>query len=224
MVRSHTTLPSLRKQHKIISALEALGFEDEETLFAAVGYGQVTLGQVLSHLVPQPAEVAGQTADEIDLEKFRHKLPGGDSSGVKVGGIGNVLIRLGRCCNPLPGERILGVITRGKGVTVHTIACQRLLESDPQRHIAVSWDAATDYTRPVKIEVLSEDRTGLLANMSKAISTAGLNIASANVRTLTDERALNVFEVLVSSSDDLQRVMRNLERVRGVVKVSRMKP
>ena len=60
--------------------------------------------------------------------------------------------------------------------------------------------------------------------MSKAISTAGLNIASADVRTLTDERALNVFEVLVSSSDDLQRVMRNLERVRGVVKVSRMKP
>lgn len=224
LARSHTTLPSLRKQHKIISALEALGFEDEETLFAAVGYGQVTLGQVLCHLVPQPAEVAGQTADEIDLEKIRHKLPGGDSTGVKVGGIGNVLIRLGRCCNPLPGERILGVITRGKGVTVHTIACQRLLESDPQRHIAVSWDAATDYTRPVKIEVLSEDRTGLLANMSKAISTAGLNIASANVRTLTDERALNVFEVLVSSSDDLQRVMRNLERVRGVVKVSRMKP
>ena len=223
LARSHVTLSSLRKQHKIASALEALGFDDEETLFAAVGYGQVTLGQVLSHLVPQPTEVPGQALDEIELEKIRPTPPEGDSSGVKVGGIGNVLIRFGRCCNPLPGERILGVITRGKGVTVHTIACQRLLESDPQRHIAVSWDATTDYTRPVKIEVLSEDRPGLLANMSKAISAAGLNIANANVRTLTDERALNMFEVLVSSSDDLQRVMRSLERVRGVVKVSRMK-
>ena len=222
LTRSHATLPSLRKQHKIAAALEALGFDNEETLFAAVGYGQVTPGQVLSYLVPQSTEVPDQTVDEIELEKIRHKPPEGDPSGVKVGGIGNVLIRFGRCCSPLPGERILGVITRGKGVTVHTIACQRLLESDPQRHIAVSWDAATDYTRLVKIEVLSEDRPGLLANMSKAISTAGLNIANANVRTLTDERALNVFEVLVSSSDDLQRVMRNLERVRGVVKVSRM--
>ena len=223
LARSHATLSSLRKQHKIASVLEALGFDDEETLFAAVGYGQVTLGQVLAHLVPQPAEIPGLTPDEIELEKIRHEPPEGDSSGVKVGGIGNVLIRFGRCCNPLPGERILGVITRGKGVTVHTIACQRLHESDPQRHTAVSWDAATDYTRPVKIEVLSEDRPGLLASMSKAISTTGLNIASANVRTLTDERALNMFEILVSSSDDLQRVMRNLERVRGVVKVSRMK-
>ena len=224
LARAHATLPSLRKQHKIASALEALGFEDEETLFAAVGYGQVTVRQVLSHLVPQPPEVPGQNLDEIELEKIRRKPPEGDPSGVKVGGIGNVLIRFGRCCNPLPGERILGVITRGRGVTVHTISCQRLLESDPQRHIAVSWDAVTDYTHPVKIEVLSEDRPGLLANMSRAISTAGLNIASADVRTLTDERALNVFEVLVSSSDDLQRVMRNLERVRGVVKVSRMRP
>ena len=184
----------------------------------------MTVRQVLSHLVPQSPEVPGQDLDEIELEKIRRKPPEGDASGVKVGGIGNVLIRFGRCCNPLPGERILGVITRGRGVTVHTISCQRLLESDPQRHIAVSWDATTDYTRPIKIEVLSEDRPGLLANMSKAISTAGLNIASADVRTLTDERALNVFEVLVSSSDDLQRVMRNLERVRGVVKVSRMRP
>ncbi len=222
--RAHATLPTLRKQNKIASALEALGFEDEETLFAALGYGQVTVRQVLSHLVPQPTEVPGQNLDEIELEKIRRRPPDGDPSGVKVGGVGNVLIRFGRCCNPLPGEDILGVITRGRGVTVHTIACQRLLESDPQRHTAVSWDAATDYTRPVKLEVLSEDRPGLLANMSKAISTAGLNIASADVRTLTDERALNVFEVLVSGSGDLQRVMRNLERVRGVVKVSRMKP
>ena len=118
----------------------------------------------------------------------------------------------------------MGVITRGRGVTVHIISCQRLLESDPQRHIAVSWDPATDYARLVKIEVLSEDRTGLLTNMSKAISTVGLNIASANVRTLSDKRALNVFEVLIPSADDLQRVMRNLERVRGVVKVSRVVP
>ena len=224
LARSHTSLTTVRKQHRIEPALAVLGFSNEETLFAAMGYGQVTAGQVLGHLLPQSPEMPGQTADAIELEKIRQKPPSEDSSGVQVGGIENVLIRFGRCCNPLPGERIVGVITRGRGVTVHIISCQRLLESDPQRHITVSWDPATDYARLVKIEVLSEDRTGLLTNMSKAISTVGLNIASANVRTLSDKRALNVFEVLIPSADDLQRVMRNLERVRGVVKVSRVVP
>ena len=222
LVRNQSSLTAMRKQRKIGPTLEALGFSDEETLFAALGYGQVTAGQVLSHLLPQFTETLNRTTNTIELEKVRQKPPSEDLSGVKVGGIENVLIRFGRCCNPLPGERIVGVITRGKGVTVHTVACQRLLESDPQRHIAVSWDPTADYMRLVKIEVLSEDRPGLLTNMSKAISTVGLNISSADVRTLSDKRALNVFEVLIPSADDLQRVMRNLERVRGVVKVSRV--
>jgi GTP pyrophosphokinase len=156
------------------------------------------------------------------LEKIRQKTQREDKSGVRVGGVGDVLIRFGRCCNPLPGERILGVITRGKGVTVHTAECPRLLESDPQRHVIVSWDNGAEHLRPIKVEVLCEDRPGLLAAMSKAISAAGINITSADVRTLSDKRALNVFEVMVASAEDLQRVMRNLGRVRGVVKVARV--
>jgi GTP pyrophosphokinase len=86
----------------------------------------------------------------------------------------------------------------------------------------VSWDNGTEHLRPIKVEVLCEDRPGLLAAMSKAISAAGINITSADVRTLPDKRALNVFEVMVASAEDLQRVMRNLGRVRGVVKVARV--
>ena len=220
--RHATSLKALRKQRRLAPVLQALGFDDEETLFAAVGYGQVTVRQVLTHLVPSAGEPAPDAADAATLERLHADGPAETAGGVRVGGVGNVLIRFARCCNPLPGERIVGVITRGRGVTVHTVACQRLLESDPQRHVAVNWDPGTDYARPVKVEVLSEDRPGLLTNMSKAISTVGLNIAGANVRTLSDRRALNVFEILVPSAADLRRVMRNLERVRGVVKVSRV--
>ena len=220
--RHATSLKELRKQRRLEPALQTLGFGDEETLFAAVGYGQLTVRQVLTPLLPAAGETQREAADAATLDKLNTDGSTEDAGGVRVGGVGNVLIRFGRCCNPLPGERIVGVITRGRGVTVHTVACQRRLESDPQRHVAVNWDPGTDYARPVKIEVLSEDRPGLLTNMSKAISTVGLNIAGANVRTLSDRRALNVFEILVPSAADLRRVIRNLERVRGVVKVSRV--
>ena len=220
--RYHLDLATLRKQDKIAAALTALSFKDEETLLAAIGYGQVTVGNVLSHFVPQQEPIQGQTADAIELDKIRQKPVGEAKGGVRVGGLGDVLVRFGRCCNPLPGEPIRGVITRGRGVTVHTGDCQRLLESDPQRHVAVSWDNGAKYVRPIKVEVLCEDWPGLLAAMSKAISAVGINIASADVRTLPDKRARDVFEVMVASAEDLERVMRNLERVRGVVKVARI--
>jgi guanosine-3',5'-bis(diphosphate) 3'-pyrophosphohydrolase len=223
LARHHLDLASMRKQGKFDAAFKALSLKDEETLLAALGYGQVTLGQVLTYFVPQTETVPGQTADAIELEKIRQRAQiREDRGGVRVGGVGDVLVRYGRCCNPLPGERIIGVITRGKGATVHAIDCQRLLASDPQRHISVSWDSKTEMLRPVKIEVLSEDRHGLLAAMSKAISESGVNIVNANVRTLPDKRAMNIFEVLVPSADVLEQLMRGLGRVRGVVKVTRM--
>jgi GTP pyrophosphokinase len=223
LAREHLDLATLRKQNKLEAALTALSVKDEETLFAAIGYGQFTVGNVLSHLIPQQnAPTLGQAADTAELEKIRQKPQREDRSGVRVGGVEDVLVRFGRCCNPLPGDRILGVITRGKGVTVHAVECPRLLDSDPQRHITVSWDNGAEHLRSIKIEVLCADRPGLLAAMSKAISAAGINIASADVRTLPDRRALNVFEVMVASADDLQKVMRNLGRVRGVVKVARV--
>ena len=224
LARHHLDLAGMRKNGNMDAALKALTLKDEETLLAALGYGQITLGQVLPHCIPQaePA-VQGQTADAIELEKIRQRAQTReDRGGVRVGGVEDVLVRYGRCCNPLPGERIIGVITRGKGATIHAISCQRLLASDPQRHIQVTWDSKAETLRPVKIEVLSEDRHCLLAAMSKAISESGVNIVNANVRTLPDKRAMNIFEVLVPSAEVLEQLLRGLNRVRGVVKVTRM--
>lgn len=220
--RYHLDLATVRKNGALTSTLAALSFKDEETLFAALGYGQLTVGGVMSHFTPQSEETRGHIADALELEKLKQKPVEESTNAVRVGGIGDVLVRFGRCCNPLPGERIRGVITRGKGVTVHVSECPRLLESDPQRHVEVSWENGSDYLRPIKIEVLCEDRPGLLAAMSKTISEAGLNISNADVRTLPDRRARDIFEIMVGNAQDLERVLRNLGRVRGVVKVNRV--
>ena len=225
LVRHQLDATALRKQGKFETAINALGYKDEETLLAALGYGQLTVRSLLPHLLPPQDTKQWQALDEAELDKILNRPVREDNgrSGVRVGGIEDILVRFGRCCNPLPGERILGVITRGRGVTVHAVECQRLLESDPQRHVAVSWDKADGFTRTVKVEVLSEDRPGLLAAMSKAISSVEVNIKSANVRTLSDNRALNLFEIMVSSAQDFKRVVNNLGRIRGVVKVSRVR-
>ena len=225
LARHQLDAAALRKQGKFETAIKALGYKDEETLLAALGYGQLTVRSLLPHLLPPHDTKQWQALDEAELDKILNRPVREDNgrSGVRVGGIGDILARFGRCCNPLPGERILGVITRGRGVTVHAVECQRLLESDPQRHVAVSWDKADGFTRTVKVEVLSEDRPGLLAAMSKAISSVEVNIKSANVRTLSDNRALNLFEIMVSSAQDFKRVVNNLGKVRGVVKVSRVR-
>jgi GTP pyrophosphokinase len=145
------------------------------------------------------------------------------TGGVQVSGVEDVLVRFGKCCNPLPGERITGFITRGRGVTVHALDCPKVLESDPQRRIDVQWENGKGTPRAVRVEVTCVDRPGLLAAMSKAISSAGINITRAQVHALGDRKAQNVFEVMVGSAEELNRVMRNLGRVRGVMKVARVR-
>jgi GTP pyrophosphokinase len=222
LARYRLDLAGLRKQGKLEELARAFSFRDEETLLASIGYGQVTTGHLVSHLLPSQDANRGRP-EEGGVEKAFLRVVPEAKTGVRVGGVNDVLVHFARCCNPLPGERILGVITRGRGVTVHFMECQRLLESDPQRHITVEWDNDANHLRLVKVEVLCEDRPGLLAAMSKAISSAGVNIASANVRTLLNKRALNVFEMTVASVQDLNHVIRNLGRVRGVVKVARVR-
>jgi GTP pyrophosphokinase len=143
--------------------------------------------------------------------------------GVRVGGVEDVLVRFGKCCEPLPGERILGFITRGRGVTVHAVDCPRVLDSDPQRRVEVVWEKDADAPRAVSLEVVCIDAPGLLAAMSKAISSTGVNISRAQVRNAEDGKATDTFEVVVNSVDQLNRVVRSLSKVRGVMKVTRIR-
>ena len=155
-------------------------------------------------------------------EMARRLVGNRSKTGVQIGGVDDVLVRFGRCCNPVPGDPIVGFITRGRGVTVHTVGCERALATDPERRVDVAWDVHGDYKRPVTLRVLTVDRPGLLAEMSSIFSQRGVNISQANCRATGDERAVNTFEVTISDLKQLTDVIRTIERLHGVHSVERV--
>lgn len=212
----------LKEQGKLTEIAKDLGQKDEESLLAGIGYGKVMSHQVLAKLVPPEQLDGNQKNLEGALERL-FRLVGGRDRGVRVKGIEDVLVRFGRCCHPLPGEDIVGFITRGRGVTVHVASCATVLESDPDRKVEVAWEGETQTPRAVKIEVSSVDRPGLLAAISSAISRTDVNIARAQIRTFPDEKAVNTFEIMISNSDQLKRVLRTISKVKGVFAAVRVR-
>ena len=221
--RHQLNLAKLRSDGTLRRVAEELGQKDEDTLLAGVGYGKVTAQQVLGKILSPEELERRREKGEGRLQRLLRMVSRQTKSGVQVSGVEDMLVRFGKCCSPLPGERITGFITRGRGVTVHTLDCPKVLESDPQRRIDVQWEDGKGTPRPVRVEVTCIDQPGLLAAMSKAISSAGINITRAQVHALGDRKAQNVFELMVASADELNRVMRSLGRVRGVMKVARVR-
>jgi GTP diphosphokinase / guanosine-3',5'-bis(diphosphate) 3'-diphosphatase len=230
LARYKLEFSKLRKDGRLERLLEDLSLKDEEGLLAAVGYGRITPHQVLSKLLP-PGELKEQPAAKPEgaLKKLfrlvaRQQAPGqrGHVGGVRVSGVEDVLVRFGRCCSPLPGESIAGFITRGRGVTVHSANCPRVMESDSARRVDVVWDGLPTAPRSVKVEVVSVDQPGMLASISKVISSSGINIARAEVRTDGQEQAVSSFHLMVTSAEALNHVMRSIGKLRGVLRVSRV--
>jgi GTP pyrophosphokinase len=213
---------SLRQGGKIDWVIKELGMKDEEAFLAALGYGRITTRQVLVKLVPpEKLDSGAKKADGALKNLFRLVSTQKRGLGIRVKGVDDVLVRFALCCHPLPGEGIIGFITRGRGVTVHTVGCPTVMESDPHRKIEVSWEENLQAPRPVKIEVTCVDQPGLLASISSAITSADANIARAQVRTFSSQRAVNTFEVMIKNSEHLHQVLQNISRVKGVYKAVR---
>ena len=207
--------------------LQDLGLRSGDDLLSAIGYGKVTPSQVLQRVLPPERLAAPAPEDTIApmarlTEIFKKVAGRGGRAGVRINGIDDVMVRFGRCCNPVPGDRILGFITRGRGVTVHTEGCEKVLSTDEERRVDVQWDVRGEYKRPVTVRVLTADRPGLLADISQKFSAAGVNISQANCRSTGDDRAVNTFEVAISDLKQLQGVMTAIERIKGVFSVERV--
>ena len=220
------SLSRLSKGGGLDDAAGKLGYKKGDDLLVALGYGKITPAQILQHLVPpeklaQPPPVRQPSWRLTELIRKVARLPG--TGGVRISGIDDVLVRFGRCCNPVPGDDIIGFITRGRGVTVHTRACDKSLTLDPLRRVDVTWDTkAGEVKRPVSIRVVTDDRAGVLAQISKTISEAGMNISQATCRTTGPGRAVNTFEVAIGDLKQLRGVMRSIEGIEGVISVERV--
>jgi len=216
----------LRAAKRFEPVLKEFSHKDADSLLAAVGYGLITPGQLLAKLLT-PEELKAYRESKLPApvpppgkERSLRKTPGG---AVVVSGVGDVLVRFARCCNPLPGEAITGFITRGRGVTVHLAGCPHALNTDPQRRVPVVWKDGEEAPRPIRLEVLCVDQPGLLAAMTKTIAAAGVNISTAEVKTRgNDGRALSLFEVSVTSARQLNNLMSSIGAIEGVMRVSRV--
>ena len=198
-----------------------------DDLFAAVGYGKVSLRQVLQRWcppekleAPPPPEKKRPLADAV-----KRLLRVGEER-VKVKGDDDLLIYRAKCCNPIMGEPIVGYITRGKGVSVHAQSCPNVqnLLYDPERRIAVEWDQAKAGGEPaydVRLNVEVEDRPGLLAAITAVLAGMNADIRNAEVRTFDDQTAAVELVLRIQDLKHLDKVVRSVRGVAGVIDVER---
>ncbi|MFP6639100.1 MAG: TGS domain-containing protein, partial [Myxococcota bacterium] len=199
-----------------------------EDLFAAVSYGKLSPAVAVHKLCgeePSPPPPQEPLQDKIrSLFTRRSPREPNAESGILVGGMADVMVRFGGCCDPLPGDEVVGFVTRGRGVTVHARGCRRVFEVDPARRVDVTWDTESVAPRKVKVRVDSKDNSGILSKVINAISAASINIAGLKVTTDEEQgRASQSFELWVNDARTLDAVMKEISRVKGVISVDRVR-
>lgn len=208
------------------------GIHDDDEVLVRVGYGKLEPRVLLERLAP---ELLNQNAEEAPVKEkgsflsnvFKSATQKAKKSGslIAVSGMDNVLVHYARCCNPIPGDAIVGFITRGRGITVHRTDCRKAFEFDQMRKVDVDWNSQSTESaqeRIVRLRIISQDMPGLLKSMSEAFSTQGMNIYNAQVRTTRDMKAVATFEVGVKNTAQLNQVIFDLQKIRGVIGVSRI--
>jgi GTP pyrophosphokinase len=153
------------------------------------------------------------------MGRVRKKKP---KAGVLVKGVDDILIKFGKCCQPVPGDPIVGYITRGFGVTVHRTNCVNALRMNPERQIEVAWSDQLSETYPVKIRIISQDRMGLLADLVGNISKLGANILSAKTETRENKVVDSSFTIGVEDTTHLERILAAIKKVKQVQEVKRV--
>lgn len=210
------------------------GIHDDDEVLVRIGYGKLEPRFVLERLAPELLSSA-VAQEKIESEKkpsvmqnfFKSAAQKSKktSSLITVSGMDDVLVHYARCCDPIPGDPIVGFITRGRGISVHRTDCKKAFEFDQMRRIEVEWNqhgSEASQQRIVRVRVVSQDMPGLLKSMSEAFALQGINIHNASVRTTRDQRAIATFDVGVKNTAQLTQVLLDLQKIRGVIGVSRI--
>jgi guanosine-3',5'-bis(diphosphate) 3'-pyrophosphohydrolase len=196
---------------RIQEVTRKFNFQDPDDLFAAVGYGGITTAQVVNRLTDGLKEEE-QPVILPDVKTMRHRNHKADQ-GVRVKGVDNLLIRLSRCCNPVPGDDIAGYVTQGRGVTVHRADCPNLNNVPKERRIEVEWDSQTSQHYQVDIEVSGFDRQGLLNEVLQVISDTQTSLSAVSAKG--DRRGIASIHIRVGIQN-INHLKSVVERVKGV--------
>ncbi len=209
------------KPERLRDVAGRFGLPNEEELYAALGNGDVSLLHVVQALRGEPAS----EEEEAPAQPPAKPAPSA-AHGIRVRGVDNVLMRFGRCCSPLPGDRVIGYITQGRGVSIHRADCPNIqfLRAHPERLIEVEWDASADGTYQVEIEVEALDRVGLLKDILSAITETKTNVVSVNARVRKDKVGIVNIVVDIRNVTQLAGVMHRIGQVKEVYSVERVVP
>jgi len=220
--QDHIAIPNLLKSEQLGAVARELSFRSAEDILVQIGLGRVSAKQVLGRLRPKVVDEKedkseGIVAKVVDLLKRRR-----EPLGIEVTGISDMLVRYAQCCHPIPGDRVIGFITRGRGVSVHRENCPAIIDSAPERLVPVNWSPPKDEVFPVILRVTSVERKGLLADVSAVITQKDANISKAEIQTTMDKKGISFFTIEVKNNRQLQEIIASIRKVKEVLIVERI--
>jgi GTP diphosphokinase / guanosine-3',5'-bis(diphosphate) 3'-diphosphatase len=191
-------------------------------MYAAVGYGGISTAQVVNKLtegLKQEEDAAPVVLPEVkNMPTQRRKM----AQGVRVKGVDNLLVRLSRCCNPVPGDEIIGFVTRGRGVSVHRKDCPNIQSVEPERMIGVEWEGEGEQSYHVDIEISGLDRRGLLHEVLQAVSETKTHLTAVSGKADRHGMAKIHMTLLIRNIHHLQSVVERVKRIRDIYSVRRI--
>lgn len=225
-----TSLKSIDKTGELSKIASELNCSNEDDIFINIGAGKLTAKEVVL-TIPSIKRSEDNDEEEKKIEQiasFSQKVnqqarrKSHKDNAVIVDGIDDVMVRMARCCNPIPGDPILGYITRGRGITVHHASCNRVDQGDLARQVTVEWNKDFSFKHPVNVRVITHDKPGILSQISKTINGAGVNIRSALAKSLPDRKGSFIFEIEVNDYSELLKTISNIESLEEVISVHRV--
>lgn len=205
------------------------GLADLDELYVNVGYGKTETRILVERLSPEGiAKEAAKTDDASFMQKVMRAATNKTrktNSIVSVDGMDDVLVHYAKCCHPIPGDPIVGFISRGRGISIHRSDCRKAFEFDQLRKVDVTWNvkqAGEGQERIVRLKIISQDIPGLLKLMSEAFAQQGINIQSAQIRTTKDKKAVCHFEVSVTDASQLNQAIYEIQKIKGIIGVTRV--
>jgi len=219
--RVNLTLPNIMKSEQLAAVAKDLSFHSVEDLVAQIGLGKISAKQVIGRLKPRLGIKDEKSTGIVGkvVDRMKRRKGGG---GIKVKGVSDMLVRFANCCHPIPGEKVIGFITRGRGITIHHQKCTHIWSADPERLVDVSWEPSEDDIYLARLKIISVERKGVLADISSIMTQKDANIIQADVKTTTDQKGIANFTIEVKNHKQLQDIIGAIKKVKNVLIVERL--
>ncbi len=215
------SLPKLQRSGILKKVTREFGHKKPEQLYLDIAQGNTVLHKVVAAIVPPETRPDPEASANNPITSFINRIRKRSVSPVLISGEEDVLTNYARCCNPLPGEPVVGFITRGRGITVHKAHCPQLLSLDPERRVKVEWHRDSKSRHSGELEIVCTDKPGMLAELGAVCKTHNINVSRMSANPLEDNKSVLRLEVSVLDVKELSQLMRNIEKIKGVIRVAR---